>query len=175
MYDEDLYNRIYKDNYNTVRRIAQGILHDEPLSYDMAQEAFIKLYKCMKDGYIINNYHGWLISTTKHLCINHLRKALLTAEYNDNLPIISGKYCPDDTIYVTDLLACLHDKNLLWYNMFCAHYILGIKYDDLAGNYNISVSTVQRIIKKAKKFLRDICVSFDIFPFFCIFIITFII
>lgn len=163
MYDEDLYYTIYRDNYSAVQRTAQGILHDEYLSYDMAQEVFIKLYKCMIDDYIINNYHGWLIATVKHMCINYLGKYCKNkvVEYNENLQIYDNEHCVDDTIYISTLLERLYAKNSLWYNIFYYHYILGIKYSEIARRYNISISTVQRIIRKSKRYLQDIYAPID--------------
>jgi len=70
-------------------RIAYNILHDYHLAQDIVQEAFIRIFKTIKDFDTTKDFYPWLYRITVNLCMDYLKKNSTTKEkgYDDIEPM----------------------------------------------------------------------------------------
>ena len=69
----DTFQNIYKENYQTVYRVAQKLIRDEDTVADIIQEIFIYLHEKMVEGKVIQYPKSWLYRATYNKCIDYLK------------------------------------------------------------------------------------------------------
>ena len=72
---EETYKKIYEDNYPKVMRLCLGYTGgDEPLSKDLAQETFLKIWQHLDSFRNESAIETWIYRITVNTCLAALRK-----------------------------------------------------------------------------------------------------
>lgn len=129
---------------------------------DVVQDAFQNLLKVdsLED---IENPRAYLYQSAQNLALNRIRKnryheAYLTephAEEDSRSPELIAQ-AENDLVAVENKLQNLPEKCRI---AFVAHRVHGKSYQEIADELGVSVSSVEKYLMKAMKFLRE---SFDV-------------
>ena len=87
----DLFEEIYRQNYDKVYRFLQKLTNDSALSEDLTQETFLCAFKCFDKFNGTCEIYTWLISIAKHIYFKYLKKNRLMLQ-SSNLDIIIDTY-----------------------------------------------------------------------------------
>jgi RNA polymerase sigma-70 factor, ECF subfamily len=69
---------LVKINLPAVYRLCLGILHDEDLAQDAAQDAFVKVWRNLKKIDPQGNFRGWVMEIAKNTSLDYLKKKKAT-------------------------------------------------------------------------------------------------
>lgn len=69
--DPETFKAAFDRDYPFICRLVQGIVGDFPAAEDVAQEAFVRLYRDPPSD--MSNVRGWLATVAVNLALNHLR------------------------------------------------------------------------------------------------------
>jgi len=159
--DEWAFERMFKDNYRLMYRLAFSMLEDPDLAKDAVQQVFVRLWQ-NKDGLPRENSRGYLLAATRNRCANYLRDTARRKSHDTN--IRESLYDSTDRARKKELMEELHkaisdelteqDRRIIQ-----LHYGMDLTYKETACTLGISPSAVNKHIthslEKLRKTLKD--------------------
>ncbi len=144
----DTFQNIYKENYQTVYRVAQKLVRDEDTVADIIQEIFIYLHEKMEEGKVIQYPKSWLYRATYNKCIDYLKNK------NRFQTIDNFKDCLEDenVLDESDLLKeiqCALSKLKAEEKFLVILYSEGLSYKELAETTGIKFSSIGKTLSRA--------------------------
>ncbi len=146
----DTFQNIYKENYQTVYRVAQKLIRDEDTVADIIQEIFIYLHEKMVEGKVIQYPKSWLYRATYNKCIDYLKNR------NRFQTIDTFEDClkEESVLDENDLhkeIQCALSKLKPEEKFLVVLYSEGLSYKELAETTGIKFSSVGKTLSRALK------------------------
>lgn len=163
---EDLINTYQKKAYN----IALRIMTNEEDAKDMAQEAFIRIYKSIMNFREESSFSTWIYRIVTNVCLDEVRKrknrATISIDTTINIDGSETKYelsCDKETpegIYEKAekkeiILGTINELSEEYKSAIVLRDIEGFSYEEIATIMNCSIGTVKSRINRARNILKD--------------------
>ena len=163
--DREAFSEIVTRHVNAVINFALRYVGRRTDAEDMAQEAFIRLWKHAASweprGF---SFRSWIYRITYNLCIDELRKRKPSSSVEDELDLASGDQ-PDDELYrdeqqkkVSLALSALPERQRTAINL-CVYQ--GMTNIDAAAVMDISVEALESLLSRARRTLRKTMTDSD--------------
>lgn len=162
---EELIIGYEKKAYN----IAYRMMGNEEDAKDMAQEAFIKIYKSIKNFREESSFSTWLYRIVTNVCLDEIRKR----KRNNTLPlevnvendkgtayieIGADKETPEDVYERMEkrqlILNAINSLNEDYKTVIVLRDIQGFGYEEIASMLNCSLGTIKSRINRARNALK---------------------
>lgn len=165
--DMNAFNVLLERYRKMILSIAFYLAKNEHDAYDMAQEAYVKIYRNINKFEGKSKFSTWVYRVTKNTCIDELKRINRNRKYcaeteNDfkeseeksfiNLP-------EEEAIknelnnYVRELL---EEISPLYSNIIKLRYVSGLSYNEIAEELKCSQGTVKSRLYRGKKYLKEI-------------------
>ena len=160
------FKEFYLNNFHRVKNFANVYLNDEYMSENIAQDIFIKIYEIRDRMALDDSLISYLYSATKNKCLNELRRRktlqsyYADTEYRFRVDLASETL---DSQLLSDsdvsLLNDTYQKTLnslpeITRETFLLHQDCGLRYQDIADLYGVSIKTIEYRISFALKRFR---------------------
>jgi RNA polymerase sigma-70 factor (ECF subfamily) len=151
------FNVLFDRHWQSLFRLAKGVLDDEHLAKDAIQEAFAALYMRAKEKQIAH-VRSYLYQAVKYQCFMHLRAGKISEKHLRRLQLVSSANDVEEYINAMELEVLLGDRIQLLPEK-CREVFYLSRYELLPNNkiaeqLNISQKTVEHQLTKALKALR---------------------
>ena len=77
----------FQEYFEPVFQFARKYTENDAIARDFTQDAFIKLYERRKDFEVIEKAKSFLYTTTRNLCLNHLKHKKIEHQYFQEVKI----------------------------------------------------------------------------------------
>ncbi len=144
--------------YNLALRLMNGNRQD---AEDMAQEAFLRVYKALP-GYKENSsLKTWTLHICKNVCLDEIRKRKVRINPVDDIPETKA----DTTDVQEEIISAERRKNLIKAInslderaklLIVMRDINGLSYDEIGQALYMNIGTVKSSLNRARKRLRKI-------------------
>jgi len=163
---EQLYERHHRRVYSLCLRMTQNPVEAE----DLAQEAFIQLFRKIGSFRGDSAFTTWLHRLTVNQCLMHFRKKSVklertTEEGDTPVQIVRGTENPN-SMPVLDRIAldnALQQLPVGYRTVFVLHDVEGHEHEEIAKILGVAVGTSKSQLHKARMKLRKILKSKNIF------------
>jgi len=153
------FEKIYKENYKMMFRVAQKMIYDKDAVSDIIQDVFIYFFKKLKDKHKIEFPKSWLYRATLNKCIDYQKSQtkftdidIINEGHEENL--IQEKEEMKNTLLAA--LNNLRDQE----KMLAVLYSEGASYKEIAEVLDIKYTsvgkTLSRTLKKIEKELKKL-------------------
>ena len=156
----DDFKKFYEDFFPGVYALMQRCTQEKDVSWDLAQEAFLKLYERWQEFDDIENAQAFIYTIARNLYANYYRREKLKAEVYANLEvdeIDDNNYLKAVTSVETERILYKAIDQLPPQTRTIILMNLKEKNNtEIAQDLGISVNTVKTLKKAAYKTLRDL-------------------
>ena len=156
--EEEHYKRFYKSHLQSVSNFAFFKCGDDAMSFDLVQEAFIKIWENCKD---IDPAKAktYLFTTVNNLFLNTVRHKKVVLAYAEASPYTDRdnqdpEYLMREEEFKQQLLKAIEDLTESQRDIFLMNRVEGKKYREIAETLDISQKTVEKHMSAALKSLR---------------------
>lgn len=133
---------------------------------DIAQEAFLKIYKSLKLYNPEYRFSTWTAKITVNLCLDVLRKKKVNMVSLDEVDVLAkDNHTPEEEYIENEKIAMLRsaisklpDK---YRSIFCLYHESGKSYKDIADKLNLPMSLIKNRLFRARLMLRESLLSMD--------------
>jgi len=165
--DMNAFNVLFERYRKMILSIAFYMAKNEHDAYDMAQEAYVKIYKNINKFEGKSKFSTWVYRVTKNTCIDELKRINRNREYSaeneDDLKNSEEKIfinIPEEEAiknelnnYVRELL---EELSPLYSDIIKLRYVSGLSYNEIAEKLKCSQGTVKSRLYRGKKYLKQI-------------------
>lgn len=167
--DEKAFKYIYDSHYVLLCRFACQLLEDSSLAEEIVDDAIFYLWEHRTDIDITYSIRAYLMRAVRNRCLNELnslshRKELRFSSFMlpENMEFLDSVFVEDDHPLGTlleqeleeKLSQCIEDLPKECRAVFKKSRFEQKKYEEIAGELNISVNTVKYHIKNALAYLQ---------------------
>lgn len=167
--DEKAFKYIYDCHYVLLCRFAFQLLEDSSLAEEIVDDAIFYLWEHRADIEITHSIRAYLMRAVRNRCLNELNSLSHRKEFRfssfmlpENMEFLDSIFVEDDHPLGTlleqeleeKLLRCIEDLPKECKAVFKKSRFEQKKYEEIAGELNISVNTVKYHIKNALAFLQ---------------------
>ncbi len=138
---------LYRRHRTAVYHLALSYLKDPAAAEDVLQDVFLAL---MESERPIVHPAAWLMTATRHRCLNRLRDTARETAW-ETLPEIEVNGEREDALFVEQMLSQLTDDER---RAFSLHHLDGFRYREIAEGLEIPIGTVQTRCRIARKKLK---------------------
>ncbi len=164
--DKKAFEEIYSRYRNLLTQSALKHLLSKQKAEDIVQEIFISFYNRRKEFELSVSLRAYLLQALKFKVMNEFRSQVVRDAYSKNMRYVYA-YANSTThhAYETKELAYNIHRSINLLPEKCKQAFLlsrseNLSYKDISGHLNISVSTVEKHISKALKFLKtNLCLQ----------------
>jgi len=154
----ELVTSFYDSFYASLLRYAAHITGSLDVAQDVVQEAFMRLYRALREGQAIQNPKAWAFTVVRHESGARLRRrnderlAHQGLEVLDDLPMgrwsdpVAG-FENDDVARLSSLLSKREQEALLL-------RMEGLKYREIGGELGLSIQSVSTLLSRALRKLQ---------------------
>ncbi len=148
------FDKIYKENYNAMFRIAKKMVSDTDDVSDIVQEIFIYFYDKLKNGHAIENHKAWLYRATYNKCIDYYRKH---KHFKQNISVEDCEIEEEPSVkdemkaVVQRALSGLKTKE----KMLVVLYSEGLSYKEISATTGIKFSSVGKMLSRTLTKLQN--------------------
>ncbi len=157
--DQSAFKELYNRYWSFLLDTAYKSLQSRSKAEDMVQEIFISLYQRRKTIELEVSLKAYLCKALKFKVLNEVRSKTVRDTYQKT--VFFGTYCKNDFAihYETKELKKVIDQSVNRLPEKCKQAFLlsreeNLSYKDISGELDISVSTVEKHISKALKFIK---------------------
>ncbi len=159
--DAEVFEEFYNFSYRLLYSVAFGVVRRRDLAEDVVQEAYVAIYKNVKnidiDRFNVTNY---LYTITKNKALNILKKQKDSVDVDDEILInsLGDKNLEPvrDSSLLAECRAILNDEE---YEIIVLSQIKGFKRREIAEMLASNINTVtwryQQALKKLKKHIKE--------------------
>ncbi|UII27397.1 RNA polymerase sigma-70 factor [Fulvivirga maritima] len=172
--DKEAFESIFREYYNPLWNLANGILKDEVLAEEQVQEVFIKFWENRHQHQSTLKIFPYLLTAVRNKCYNHIKKQAVEQKYINHTQklfqdqILNYEYddLTEDLIKKMErIIGSLPDKCR---EVFTLSRFENLSHKEIAEKLDISTKTVENHITKAMKLLRESMVELLIILIFLI-------
>lgn len=162
-----LLERLFTDHGKALRRYLTRKLGNPEEAEEIAQEAMLRLHR-LKDSDTLDNARAFLFQVASNMAIDQLRRRSLQHQYlqdegdraqsSDIIEEASLNQSPEEVVIAREQLAAMYQaiesmpEN--WRQAFLLHRVRGLSYTDIAHTMDVSVSSVEKYVLEALKYMR---------------------
>ncbi|OTG83155.1 RNA polymerase subunit sigma [Acinetobacter sp. ANC 4558] len=146
--------QLYQEHHSWVYTWLYKKLGNQAQAADLAQDTFVRLL--MKEKRLeLNEPRAFITTIAKGLMKNWIERKQIEQAYLEVLSQQPELFCPslEETVLIIESLLevfCLLDGlPIIVRQVFLSIQVDGIKYDEVATQFNLSLSTVKRYTKQA--------------------------
>lgn len=161
--DQEAYQELYYAHFASLHRFAAELVKSEVLAEELVSDVFIHLWKG-RDGLTgIRNLRVYLFVATKNLCIRHLTRNGIKADFGDEFleDLSAVSQSPHELLVSEELLNSLEkivqelpERCRLIFKLVREE---GMKYREVSVVLNISIKTIEAQMAIAtKKILKSL-------------------
>ena len=154
------FDKIYKENYNLMYRVAIRMVNDNDVVSDIVQDVFIYLFEKLKKGNEILYPKSWLYRATSNKCVDFLIKQ--KRFQNLNLDHINNRITEDRQQELQErnaIMAKALTKLKPQETALAVLYSEGLSYKEISEITGIRFSSIgkmlSRTLKKLEKDLKE--------------------
>jgi RNA polymerase sigma-70 factor (ECF subfamily) len=156
----DIFESLYKDHYNKLRRISYNILKSEHAAEDIAQDTFLRLSK-QDYSKIEDHVVAWLFLVCRNSSLKYIRKnkrnVPLLDHDNDKIDEIRG---PEDELIFkercSELKVALAKLTNRQRDVIICRFYKDLNYEETTKNLKISAGNIGFTQSSAVKVLRKL-------------------
>jgi RNA polymerase sigma-70 factor (ECF subfamily) len=159
--DEAAFEQLVLRHQRYVFNLAYRVLGDYTEAEDMAQEAFVRVWRGLSGFRGQARFTTWLYRIVHNLCLNRLpglQRELLQTEPLEEVLADPGP-SPADLFAVREQMAFLHaqlDRLPEKYRLVLTlRYLQHLSYDEIAAALEMPMGTVKTHIHRARRLLRE--------------------
>jgi len=78
------FESVFLSYFPKVKRFISGLLQDENIAEDLAQDIFVKIWQNRSDLVNIENLNAYFYQAARNIAYQHIRKQLLIRKYREN-------------------------------------------------------------------------------------------
>ena len=151
----------FQEYFEPVFQFARKYTENDAIARDFTQDAFIKLYEKRKDFDVIEKAKSFLYTTTRNLCLNHLKHKKIELQYFQEVKIedeeAEEQFYLEEVTYQETLriLRAAIDQLPPQTREVILVSLDGKNNNEIAETLDISVNTVKTLKKNAYKSLRE--------------------
>jgi RNA polymerase sigma-70 factor (family 1) len=157
--DKTAFRQLFDKLYPSLTLFALNFVKQTDVAEDLAQDAFIKLWKHIDQFQNINQLKGFLYTVTRNACLNYNKHQKVVAKFHrDNIVYEIGENRFTNMIIEQETFRMVHEaiSKLSQQNQKIIRLSLdGHKNHDIALELNISVNTVKTLKARSYAFLRE--------------------
>ena len=144
------FDKIYKQNYNTMYRVAMKMINDSYSVSDIVQDVFIYFYEKNKQRKKIEYPKSWLYRATVNKCIDFIKQNSKFESLNTNIEFIDNKENLEKSKIIQQALLKLKptERSLI------ILYSEGLSYRELAEATDIKFSSIGKTLSRTLKKLK---------------------
>lgn len=156
-YTRQQFERLYKDNYRKMYRLAYSIVEDEEDAKDAVSQVFTELWN-KKPQIADESLSGYLLAATRNQCLHTLRKHKLRRELEGELKEAQEVQENMEHAELMDELHRVIEQNLTEQDrrILSLHYDDEMTYAETAETLGISSSAVNKHITRSLFKIRNI-------------------
>ncbi|SHJ88026.1 RNA polymerase sigma factor [Tepidibacter formicigenes] len=165
--DIDAFEELIKKHKQKAYNIALGMLKNPEDAMDVSQEAFIKVYKYIKNFNQKSSFSTWLYRIVMNTCLDFIKKNEKNKVYSINEAINNREkeikddynnpeYVLDRKIQSEEIHKAIEQLSPVLKTAITLRDIQGFSYDEIANITNCSLGTVKSRIKRARDNLKKI-------------------
>jgi len=166
--DQAAYERLLEKYRRPVYGIVRRMVRDEEDARDLAQEAFIRAFKNLKQFDPERRFSSWLFRIANNLCIDHYRRRKLntvpmvrspdgeteeTWELPDDAPSPAETF--SDRERSRRLLAAVESLPPTYRSVILLRHQQGLAYEEIAETLDVPLGTVKARIHRAHRLLKE--------------------
>lgn len=158
--DAPAFKFVYQKFNKKIYTVTLSILKSAVLAEEVTQEVFLKLWQHNQQFNDLNHLEAWLRMAARNQSLNAFRKLVLERKLNQHSlqQFTEGHNETEEAIILRDTRQLLEAAVSKLPPQQREIYILchqeGLKYEEVAGQLNISVNTVKTHMKRALASLR---------------------
>ncbi len=88
--DQDAFGQLVRAYDQSVLRLATNLLHSQEDAQDVYQEAFLRVYRNLKNFRFDCSFHTWLYRIVTNLCLDQMRKKKVRKEESAQVEAADG-------------------------------------------------------------------------------------
>lgn len=156
-YTTHQFEKVFKENYPMMYRIAYSMLDDAESSKDAVNEVFTEVWH-KKPQINEGAERGYLLAATKNQCLHVLKKKKLWREVENDSSIFETKsQDPEHQELVSELRSIIqHHLTAQDKRVISLHYYEGMSYEETAVALGISSSSVNKHVTQSLSKIRTI-------------------
>ncbi len=150
----DYFDKIYQENYLTVKNVAYKIIADNDATSDIIQEVFLSFFNNLKSKTKIKYPRTWLYRVTLNKCYDYIKNRNNTTNIKlENVELLSYIPNTDDTKakFLHLALSRLKPREKLLVIL----YSEGLSYKELAEVTEIKLTSIGQTLSRTLKKLRN--------------------
>ena len=153
----ETFEKIYRDNYEAMFRVARKMIYDEDIVSDIVQEIFIYFFDKINRGEEVRYPKSWLYRATYNKCIDYWRekKRFQNIELIESSSLVDDK---DDNSSAKIALREALEKLSSEERFLAVLYSEGLSYKEIAEVTKIKFTsvgkTLSRVLKKIEKNMK---------------------
>ena len=148
--------RMFRQHYDRMIRVARRMLYDDEESRDVVSEVFATLIKADIHP---RNVEGYLMASVRNRCLNLVEHKHVRAKFEQayQLEVTAGTEDAEDTEQLLQELLAFARQNLSAQTLrvFRMRHIDGMKYQEIANHLGISRVMVYKHLTKAMLTIKE--------------------
>jgi RNA polymerase sigma-70 factor (family 1) len=156
--NEKAYYGLYKDLYPSIFTLANKMVNNTQEAQDICTESFVKLFQSEEKFETLQNLKAYLFTITRNACLNALKRQEKHSLGHKELQYLMEN---KDDIFKNEVeadligmvYAAIENLPKKCRNIF-KMTLMGYTPEEIAGHYNISISTVRNQKARGVKLLR---------------------
>lgn len=147
---------LYKLYYSYGMSIAIRYVHEENLAIEVVNDAFMKVFKYLKNYDTSQKFKYWFRKIVVHAALDHIKanKMHMTVELTEGV----NEKTNEDTLSrmgYNELLALVQTLSQAYRTVFNMYVIDGYKHEEISEALGISVGTSKSNLSKARAILQQ--------------------
>ena len=159
MINEQVYERLFRDNYAKLYYFAYDFIGDIDIARDIVSDVFVLVWDKRYEMDPGSNLPGYLYKSVRNKCLNHLQRTPHDLHFNDLIELSLKTEDTDQLLQMEDRIA---EMNIVIDGMSprTRHvlqecYYNNHSYREVADALGITVDGIKKHIVKAMALLRD--------------------
>lgn len=158
--NESAFIKVYENYWKQLFNFGYKRLKKKEVVEGIVQEVFVELWLKRENLCAINSLEAYLFTMVKYMIINHVKSLLVKDRYNQFLAYQSktiGSEVEEKLLFNELDKAYWEEVKKLSpqaRKVYQMRHVSGLKYAQIASKLDISVSTVEKHMIKAKKVIR---------------------
>ncbi|MBO5798296.1 MAG: sigma-70 family RNA polymerase sigma factor [Clostridia bacterium] len=145
------WEQVYATHRAAVYHTALSFLKNAATAEDVMQDVFLSYYNTLQEGKPVRHLRAWLLTATRHRCLNVLRDSKPEELTDDVTELVAPVADLSERVALREALAVLTAEEHL---AFSLHYLDGYKYREIAAGLDWPVGTVQTRCRTARRKLQ---------------------
>ena len=153
--DHAAFTTLFERYKGRIYRFCLLMLGDEDAASDIYQDVFIRFYRACREGQVMYNVRGYLVTVARTRCISALRERKRLTSMDEEIDVI---YSPDETAADTNahLQQALMAIAPQYREAFLLFELEGYSYEEIGRQLDITHDVVKNRIYRAKQALQKI-------------------